>query len=244
MAVGETAAAPSHGHAREAPAAGKKRSAAEAELAELSDEEEAELSDDEEAWRVAAAAAAAAPARPRSGRAAAAGVPAVLAAVLTNDALDDAAPSRALPQRATAISSPAGKRRRLMGAIQAAQQAAGEAVATPQAAAPVAAQAEAAEQAAAAAQVQAAEQAAAAQAELAEEGRSNAAAAVRRSRWQVTAAVHPAADEEDAANTLCGMADGVQLVGDAEVARVEAEASTSAAALLGKSWLVACRAAG
>ncbi|KAL4424280.1 hypothetical protein ABPG75_001581, partial [Micractinium tetrahymenae] len=105
-----------------------KRTAAAAELAELSDEEaelpdDAQLSDEEEALE-AAATMAAMPARRSSRRAAAVGVEAAVAAEHGNDAqLGEAAPTRALPARAAAASSPAGKRRRLTAVLAAAEQA-------------------------------------------------------------------------------------------------------------------------
>ncbi|KAL4425218.1 hypothetical protein ABPG75_009234 [Micractinium tetrahymenae] len=109
-----------------------KRTAAAAELAELSDEEaelpdDAQLSDEEEALE-AAATMAAMPARRSSRRAAAVGVEAAVAAEHGNDAqLGEAAPTRALPARAAAASSPAGKRRRLTAVLAAAEQAQAEA---------------------------------------------------------------------------------------------------------------------
>ncbi|KAL4430701.1 hypothetical protein ABPG75_005957 [Micractinium tetrahymenae] len=104
-----------------------KRTAAAAELTELSDEEaelpnDAQLSDEEEAVE-AAATMAAMPARRSSRRAAAVGVEAAVAAEHGNDAqLGEAAPT-ALPARAAAASSPAGMRRRLTAVLAAAEQA-------------------------------------------------------------------------------------------------------------------------
>lgn len=165
--------------------------------------------------------------------------------MLTNEEeLGEAAPSRALPQRAAAVSSPAGKRRRLTGALQAhaahqAEQAGPSRAADAQAAQQAATEAAAAEQAAAAAagwQAQSAaatgEAATAEQADAA--GPSTAAARVRRSGRLAPTASQQAADEEAVAGILNEMAAQVQLVPDAAVAQEEAEAGTSAAALLGK----------
>jgi len=124
---------PSDGSGSQPPASAPKQAGRKRRHAELP----AEDAEADPAVAAAEAAEAAATAEPaavperRSSRRAAAGVQAAVAAEMHNTALDEPseAAARPLPQRAAAVRSPAGKRRRLTGILQLAEAAAAEAAA-------------------------------------------------------------------------------------------------------------------
>ena len=131
QAAGDSPAAPATctagRRATRAPITGRKRSAAEAELAE--DDELAEDAELAELAAVAAQDGSAAPAT-RSKRAASGRLLAVLALEhQLQDEEEDVLPVRQLPQRTTAASSPAGQRRNRIAVLAAAAAAAAEAAA-------------------------------------------------------------------------------------------------------------------